>query len=51
MELGSILHFVKDKTILITGAIDFLAKNNQPNVKKLFQPNSTKSATHRLQNE
>ncbi|MED6155501.1 hypothetical protein PIB30_005700 [Stylosanthes scabra] len=61
MELGSILHFVEDKTILITGATGFLAKilvekilRVQPNVKKLFlllRAADAKSAAHRLQNE
>ncbi|KAL1323499.1 hypothetical protein HN51_033817 [Arachis hypogaea] len=61
MELGSILHFLQDKTILITGATGFLAKilvekilRVQPNVKKLFlllRAADAKSATHRLQNE
>ena len=27
MELGSVLHFLQDKTILITGATGFLAKS------------------------
>ncbi|MED6164298.1 hypothetical protein PIB30_088333 [Stylosanthes scabra] len=61
MELGSILHFLEDKTILITGATGFLAKilvekilRVQPNVKKLFlllRAADAKSAAHRLQNE
>ncbi|KAK4255224.1 hypothetical protein QN277_008247 [Acacia crassicarpa] len=61
MELGSILHFLQDKTILITGATGFLAKillekilRVQPDVKKLFlllRATDTKSATHRLHNE
>lgn len=61
MELGSILHFLHDKTILIAGATGFLAKillekilRVQPNVKKLFlllRAEDTKSATHRLHNE
>ncbi|XP_020969353.1 fatty acyl-CoA reductase 2-like [Arachis ipaensis] len=49
MELGSILHFVEDKTILITGATGFLAKilvekilRVQPNVKKLFHSDKIK---------
>ncbi|XLR65428.1 hypothetical protein S83_016100, partial [Arachis hypogaea] len=29
----------------------FSGEDNQPNVKKLFQPNSTKSTTYRFQNE
>ncbi|CAL0333982.1 unnamed protein product [Lupinus luteus] len=61
MELGSILHFLEDKSILITGATGFLAKillekilRVQPNVKKLYlllRAADTKSATHRLNNE
>ncbi|XP_027908879.1 fatty acyl-CoA reductase 3-like [Vigna unguiculata] len=61
MELGSILHFLQDKTILITGATGFLAKvllekilRVQPNVKKLYlllRAADAKSATHRLHNE
>ncbi|KAF7805696.1 Fatty acyl-CoA reductase 3 [Senna tora] len=61
MELGSVLHFLQDKTILVTGATGFLAKilvekilRVQPNVKKLFlllRAADTKSATHRLHNE
>ncbi|XP_019453889.1 PREDICTED: alcohol-forming fatty acyl-CoA reductase-like [Lupinus angustifolius] len=61
MELGSILHFLEDKSILITGATGFLAKillekilRVQPNVKKLYlllRAADTKSATHRLHNE
>ncbi|KAG4979950.1 hypothetical protein JHK85_033908 [Glycine max] len=61
MELGSILHFLQDKNILITGATGFLAKvllekilRVQPNVKKLYlllRAADAKSATHRLNNE
>ncbi|KAL5169745.1 Alcohol-forming fatty acyl-CoA reductase [Glycine soja] len=61
MELGSILHFLQDKSILITGATGFLAKvllekilRVQPNVKKLYlllRAEDAKSATHRLHNE
>ncbi|CAI9781434.1 unnamed protein product [Fraxinus pennsylvanica] len=43
MDLGSILHFLEDKSILVTGATGFLAKifvekilRVQPNVKKLY---------------
>ncbi|XP_027346886.1 fatty acyl-CoA reductase 3-like [Abrus precatorius] len=61
MEFGSILHFLQDKTILVTGATGFLAKillekilRVQPNVKKLYlllRAADAKSATHRLHNE
>ncbi|KAE9620604.1 hypothetical protein Lal_00019252 [Lupinus albus] len=61
MELGSILHFLQDKSILITGATGFLAKillekilRVQPNVKKLYlllRAADAKSATHRLHTE
>ncbi|XP_057456000.1 fatty acyl-CoA reductase 3-like [Lotus japonicus] len=61
MELGSILHFLQDKTILVTGATGFLAKillekilRVQPNVKKLYlllRAADAKSAAHRLHNE
>ncbi|XP_020214058.1 fatty acyl-CoA reductase 3 [Cajanus cajan] len=61
MELGSILHFLQDKTILVTGATGFLAKvllekilRVQPNVKQLYlllRAADAKSATHRLNNE
>ncbi|XP_061342397.1 fatty acyl-CoA reductase 3-like [Gastrolobium bilobum] len=61
MELGSILNFLQDKTILVTGATGFLAKillekilRVQPNVKKLYlllRAADAKSATHRLHNE
>ncbi|KAL2541032.1 Fatty acyl-CoA reductase 3 [Abeliophyllum distichum] len=43
MELGSILHFLENRSILVTGATGFLAKiftekilRAQPNVKKLY---------------
>ncbi|XP_027343512.1 fatty acyl-CoA reductase 3-like [Abrus precatorius] len=61
MEVGSILNFLQDKTILIIGATGFLAKiflekilRVQPNVKKLFlllRASDAKSASHRLHNE
>ncbi|KAK9279454.1 hypothetical protein L1049_013133 [Liquidambar formosana] len=61
MEVGSILQFLDNKTILVTGATGFLAKifvekilRIQPNVKKLFlllRAADTKSATQRLHNE
>ncbi|KAH7541749.1 fatty acyl-CoA reductase 3 [Ziziphus jujuba] len=61
MELESILKFVENKTILVTGATGFLAKifvekilRVQPNVKKLYlllRASDTKSATQRLHNE
>ncbi|RDX58129.1 Fatty acyl-CoA reductase 3, partial [Mucuna pruriens] len=61
MELGSILHFLQDKTILVTGATGFLAKvllekilRVQPNVKQLYlllRAADAKSASHRLHNE
>ncbi|CAJ1956116.1 unnamed protein product [Sphenostylis stenocarpa] len=61
MELGSIVHFLQDKTILVTGATGFLAKifvekilRVQPDVKKLFllmRVKDTESATQRLDNE
>ncbi|KAK7261225.1 hypothetical protein RIF29_27530 [Crotalaria pallida] len=60
-EVGSVLHFLEGKTILVIGATGFLAKiflekvlRVQPNVKKLFlllRAGDAKSATHRLQNE
>ncbi|KAI5412415.1 fatty acyl-CoA reductase 3 [Lathyrus oleraceus] len=60
-EVGSILHFLQDKTILVIGATGFLAKiflekvlRVQPNVKKLFlllRASDDKSAASRLQNE
>ncbi|KAJ1390241.1 hypothetical protein SESBI_37603 [Sesbania bispinosa] len=61
MEVGSVLHFLQGKTILIIGATGFLAKiflekilRVQPNVKKLFlllRASDDKSATRRLHNE
>ncbi|KAJ9699472.1 hypothetical protein PVL29_008186 [Vitis rotundifolia] len=61
MELGSIVQFLENKSILVTGATGFLAKifverilRIQPNVKKLFlllRAGDTKSATQRLHNE
>ncbi|KAL4611669.1 hypothetical protein ACB092_08G142300 [Castanea dentata] len=61
MELGSILQFLENKSILITGATGFLAKilvekvlRVQPNLKKLYlllRAKDAKSATHRLNNE
>ncbi|KAF7823251.1 fatty acyl-CoA reductase 3-like [Senna tora] len=61
MELESILHFLHDKTILVTGAAGFLAKifvekvlRVQPNVKKLYllvRASDPKSASLRLNNE
>ncbi|KAL2593830.1 hypothetical protein AAZV13_12G151200 [Glycine max] len=61
MELGSIMHFLQDKTILVTGATGFLAKifvekilRVQPNVKKLYlllRARDTESATQRLHTE
>ncbi|KAJ7947970.1 Fatty acyl-CoA reductase [Quillaja saponaria] len=61
MELESILHFLEDKSILVTGATGFLAKifaekilRVQPNVKKLYlllRAADTKSAIQRLHNE
>ncbi|MBA0818468.1 hypothetical protein Gohar_021625 [Gossypium harknessii] len=61
MELGSALHFLDNKSILVTGAAGFLAKifvekilRVQPNVKKfylLLRAADHKSAIHRLHNE
>ncbi|KAL4327755.1 hypothetical protein AHAS_Ahas13G0131800 [Arachis hypogaea] len=61
MELGNIVHFLEDKTILVTGATGFLAKifvekilRVQPNVKKLYlllRTTDTKSTEHRLHHE
>lgn len=61
MELGSIVHFLEGKTILVTGATGFLAKifiekilRVQPNVKKLYlllRAKDTESATQRLNKE
>ncbi|MED6205248.1 hypothetical protein PIB30_016041 [Stylosanthes scabra] len=61
MELGSILQFLQDKTILVTGATGFIAKifvekilRSQPNVKRLYlllRATDIESATHRLHHE
>ncbi|CAA2966141.1 alcohol-forming fatty acyl- reductase-like [Olea europaea subsp. europaea] len=61
MELGSILHFLADKSILVTGATGFLAKifaekilRVQPNVKKLYlllRAADSKSAMQRFNTE
>ncbi|MED6205249.1 hypothetical protein PIB30_016042 [Stylosanthes scabra] len=61
MEIGSVLNFLQDKTILVVGATGFLAKiflekvlRVQPNIKKVFlllRAADAKSATHRLNNE
>ncbi|KAL5579886.1 hypothetical protein UlMin_012328 [Ulmus minor] len=61
MEVGSVLKFLENKNILITGATGFLAKiflekilRVQPNVKKfylLLRANDAKSASQRLNNE
>ncbi|ONI01192.1 hypothetical protein PRUPE_6G126900 [Prunus persica] len=61
MELESILQFIQNKNILVTGATGFLAKifvekilRVQPNVKKLYlllRAADKKSATQRLHNE
>ncbi|TKY48631.1 Fatty acyl-CoA reductase 3 [Spatholobus suberectus] len=61
MELGSIIHFLQEKTILVTGATGFLAKifvekilRVQPNVKKLYlllRAKDTETATQRLDAE
>ncbi|KAA8550177.1 hypothetical protein F0562_001861 [Nyssa sinensis] len=61
MELGSVIQFLENRTILVTGATGFLAKifvekilRVQPNVKKLYlllRAADTKSATQRLHNE
>ncbi|XP_022854799.1 alcohol-forming fatty acyl-CoA reductase-like [Olea europaea var. sylvestris] len=61
MEFSSILPFLKNRTILITGATGFLAKiyiekilRVQPNVKKLYlllRAGDTKSALSRFNNE
>ncbi|GAY63680.1 hypothetical protein CUMW_227600 [Citrus unshiu] len=61
MELGSVLEFLENKTILVTGATGFLAKifvekilRVQPNVKKLYlllRAADAKSATVRFHNE
>ncbi|MED6195940.1 hypothetical protein PIB30_042553 [Stylosanthes scabra] len=61
MELGSIIEFLKGKTIFVTGATGFLAKvfvekilRVQPNIKKLYilvRADDSESATQRLHNE
>nr|XP_025676077.1 uncharacterized protein LOC112776222 [Arachis hypogaea] len=61
MELESVLHFLEDKNILVTGATGFLAKvfvkkilRCQPNVKKLYlllRATNTESVTHPLHHE
>ncbi|XP_065868574.1 fatty acyl-CoA reductase 3-like [Euphorbia lathyris] len=61
MEFGSILQFLENKNILVTGATGFLAKifvekvlRVQPNVKKLYlllRAADSKSAFHRFQTE
>ncbi|KAG6761760.1 hypothetical protein POTOM_034993 [Populus tomentosa] len=61
MELGSVLQFLENKTILVTGATGYLAKifvekilRVQPNVKKfylLLRAADAKSANERLRDE
>lgn len=61
MEIGSIVEFLKDKSIFVTGSTGFLAKifvekvlRVQPDVKKLFllvRAGDIKSAAERMQNE
>ncbi|XP_030453950.1 fatty acyl-CoA reductase 3-like [Syzygium oleosum] len=61
MEMGSVIQFLENKTILVTGATGFLAKiflekilRVQPNVKKFFlllRASDAKAAAHRFQNE
>ncbi|KAG8655121.1 hypothetical protein MANES_04G005400v8 [Manihot esculenta] len=61
MEFGSVLQFLENKNILVTGATGFLAKifvekilREQPNVKKLYlllRAADAKSASQRLHNE
>ncbi|KAL9322678.1 hypothetical protein ACSQ67_010731 [Phaseolus vulgaris] len=53
MELGSIIHFLQDKTILVTVFVEKILRV-QPNVKKLYlllRVKDTASATQRLENE
>ncbi|XP_071724542.1 fatty acyl-CoA reductase 3-like [Rutidosis leptorrhynchoides] len=60
-DFGSVLKFLQNKSILITGATGFLAKITvekilrvQPNVKKLYlllRASDVKAATHRLHTE
>ncbi|KAL6967060.1 factor arrest protein 3, partial [Sarracenia purpurea var. burkii] len=61
MELGSIIQFLDNRTILVIGATGFLAKifvekilRVQPNVKKLYlllRASDAKSASQRFHNE
>ncbi|XP_028555399.1 fatty acyl-CoA reductase 3 [Dendrobium catenatum] len=61
MEIGSIVEYLEEKSILVTGSTGFLAKifvekvlRVQPNVKKLFllvRASDAKLATERFQNE
>ncbi|CAB4313725.1 unnamed protein product [Prunus armeniaca] len=61
MELKSILGYLQNKTILVTGATGFLGMvfvekilRVQPDVKKLYlllRASDTKSATDRMQNQ
>ncbi|KAK8683357.1 hypothetical protein V6N13_039419 [Hibiscus sabdariffa] len=61
MEMDHVARFLRDKTVLITGATGFLAKvfvekilRLQPNVKKLYlllRASDDKSATQRLHDE
>ncbi|XP_010031500.2 fatty acyl-CoA reductase 3 [Eucalyptus grandis] len=61
MEMGSVIQFLENKTILVTGATGFLAKiflekivRVQPNVKKLFlllRASDAKAATRRFHDE
>ncbi|KAH7864064.1 hypothetical protein Vadar_025292 [Vaccinium darrowii] len=61
MELGSVVQFLENKNILVTGATGFLAKifvekilRVQPNVKKLYlllRAPDAKSASQRFHNE
>ncbi|KAJ1440656.1 hypothetical protein SESBI_01722 [Sesbania bispinosa] len=61
MELGSITHFLQDKSVLVIGATGFLAKifvekilRVEPNVKKLYlllRAKDAESATQRLHDE
>ncbi|KAJ8767861.1 hypothetical protein K2173_020801 [Erythroxylum novogranatense] len=61
MDIGSVLQFLENKTILVTGATGFLAKiflekilRMQPKVKKIYlllRAADAKSASQRFQNE
>ncbi|KAJ4828045.1 hypothetical protein Tsubulata_028115 [Turnera subulata] len=61
MEFGSVIPFLEDKNILVTGATGFLAKifvekilRVQPNIQKIYlllRAADDKSASQRLQNE